>query len=382
MLGAILIAAWSLAACGTTSSQTAPSNTRAADRALDAAMQSLVRTQGGPPGIVSVVQRNGLITLHTAGFADVSTSTSPAIGDHMRIASVSKAFSGASALALVANGALSLSDTIGKRLPQLPAAWRQVTLAEALHHTSGLPDYSSSSAFRDAVTTAPFNPPPPAGLLSYVKDEQLEFTPGSQYRYSNSDNLVVGLMIEAVTGRPYEQVLHDEVLGPLGLIDTTLPREAVIPSPVLHGYAVAPPSPPADATVQFSPGYAWASGGIVSTPADVNRFIRGYVRGATTDRTVNEQQFQFVGGNSDPPGPGANHAGLGIFRYTTRCGTVYGHTGGFPNSYTQFIAASRDGSRSTTVSINSSITVQSGSRLYSALRNVFVLAVCAALAGT
>jgi hypothetical protein len=141
------------------------------------------------------------------------------------------------------------------------------------------------------------------------RDKRLEFKPGSKYRYSNSDNIVVGLMIEAATG-----------------------------------YAVEPPNPPEDGTDLFAPDWAWAAGGIVSTPGDVNRFVRGYASGATTNNATAAKQFKFVKGDSDPPGPGTNEAGLAIFRYNTRCGTVYGHTGNITGGYTQFAAATRDGS--------------------------------------
>jgi D-alanyl-D-alanine carboxypeptidase len=80
----------------------------------------------------------------------------------MRIASVSKAFSGAVALGLVARGRLSLRDTIGKLLPWLPRAWWPVTLRQALNHTSGLPDYTGNRTWQQAFGTVPRSTPPPA----------------------------------------------------------------------------------------------------------------------------------------------------------------------------------------------------------------------------
>jgi D-alanyl-D-alanine carboxypeptidase len=93
----------------------------------------------------------------------------------MRIASVSKAFSGATALALVTDGLLSLDDTIGDLLPDLPGAWHAVTLGQALHHTSGLPDYTSSEAFVETLLASPEHAPPPGGLLGFVADQVLAF---------------------------------------------------------------------------------------------------------------------------------------------------------------------------------------------------------------
>ncbi len=371
------ISAVTLAAGGAVA---APSRTAAADAALDRSLEQLVRTPGGPPGAISVVQRGATLIVHAAGVADLKTGAAPTADDHVRVASVAKAFSGAAALAVVRDGALSLGDTIGQRLPSLPPAWKDVTLAEALNHTSGLPDFSASKTFAAAVTADPFNPPPPSQLLSYVADRPLEFKPGSKYRYSNSDNIVVGLMIEAATGGRYEDALHSQVFGPLGLSDTSLPRGATIPAPFIHGYSPEPPGPPQDGSENvFAMGWAWASGGIVSTPRELNRFIRAYAASSTASKAGLRAQYRFVPGSSDPPGPGTNSAGLALFRYQTRCGTVYGHTGNVTGGYTQFVAATRDGSRSATVSINTVITTKQDPGRFPVLRKTFELAVCAAL---
>jgi D-alanyl-D-alanine carboxypeptidase len=120
----------------------------------------------------------------------------------------------------------------------------------------------------------------------------------------------------------------------------------------------------------------------VSTPADLNSFIRGYVGSRLFGSKTRAQQRRVVeGGSSDPPGPGENAAGLGIFRYKTRCGTVWGHTGSIAG-YTQFAAASPDGSRSVTVTVNEQLSPTEGAPgVFEALRRAEALAVCAALAG-
>jgi D-alanyl-D-alanine carboxypeptidase len=104
--------------------------------------------------------------------------------------------------------------------------------------------------------------------------------------------------------------------------------------------------------------------------------------GATTNPTTHAAQFRFMAGDSVPRGPGTNASGLGIFRYQTRCGTVHGHTGGIPGGYTQFAAASSDGTRSATVSVDTTLVPQTNPQLFPQLRQVFELATCAALAGT
>jgi D-alanyl-D-alanine carboxypeptidase len=299
----------------------------------------------------------------------------------MRIASISKAFSGAAALTLVAQGRLSLNDTIGSRLTGFPAAWATVTLRQALQHTSGLPDYFGNPDFQTAFQQALQSRPSPRRLVSFVEREPLVFAPGTSYAYSNTDNLIVAFMIEAVTGRSYERALARLVFRPLELRRTFLPSGFRLPSPFIHGYDY--PSPDRD-DLSTAVSMAWlsASGGIVSTPAELNRFIRAYVGRRLFSRSVQRRQLRLVRGGSGPIGPGDNHAGLGIFRYRTRCGTVYGHTGNF-FGYTQFAAATLDGRRSVTVSVNEQLNQTfTGQRLrvFRRLRAAEVNAVCAALA--
>jgi D-alanyl-D-alanine carboxypeptidase len=352
--------------------------TASADARLDAALHALVAESGGPPGIVVVVQRRGDIGVHVQGVADVTTGQAATADDHTRIASVSKAFSGAAALSLVSQGVLSLDDTIGEWVPTLPRPWHRVTLAELLHHTSGISDFSDNPKFLDALFASLLVAPAPKTLLTYAH-RKLDFTPGSEYHYSNSDNIVVGLIVAAATHESYEDALASLVYGPMGLHDTSLPSDASIPAPFIHGYKVAPPAAPEDDSNLFAAGWTWASGGIVSTPGDANRFIRAYVGGATINPRTQARQFQFRAGSSEPPGPGENAAGLALFRYGTPCGTVYGHTGN-TSGYTEFVAANRNGTRSTSVSVNAQITPKTNPQMFEELRAIFGLAVCAALA--
>jgi D-alanyl-D-alanine carboxypeptidase len=355
----------------------------AADAALDRAMSRLVGLPGGPPGVAVIVQRGEQRRFHAAGVPSVGAGDRWKPSDHMRIASVAKAFSGATALSLVGSGRLGLDDRIRAHLPWLPVAWDGVTVAEALHHTSGLPDYTKSAAFQEFFGRDLRAYVQPRALVEFVVDEPLGFAPGSTYEYSNTDNIVIGLIAAEVSGSTYSQALRQQVLEPLRMPSTSLPSGFRLPSPHVRGYVLSPPEPPEDVTTALGMSGAWASGGIQSTAADLNRFIRGYVGRALFGAEVQRRQLRFVRGHSEPPGPGANSAGLGIFRYRTDCGTVYGHTGNLPG-FTQFTAATLDGRRSVTVSANAQIVPSSKSAVvragFKALRRVGSLAVCAALA--
>ena len=370
MVGRLLFAA--LALCVAVPAA-AGSGSNGAKGKLDRALAQLVAMRGGPPGVVAVVQRGSLRTVLGHGVADRSSRRAIALGDRWRIASVSKAFSGAVALSLVARGRLRLDDTIGKRLPDLPRAWASVTLAEALHHTSGLPDYSASAGFRAQVKAHPRQSVEPSKLLSWVAGEPLRFTPGSEYRYSNTDNVVVAFFVQGATGLSYERALREVVLDPLGLRRTTMPAGYRMPAPYVHGYDGR-----TDVSEALNPTLAWASGGLVSSPVDLTRFVRAYAGGRLFAGTTRAAQLRFRPGESEPKGPGVNDAGLAIFRYRTSCGTVYGHTGNFLG-YTAFIASTPDGRRSVTIQASTQLGRGSGDRrVFQALRRAFSLGVCAA----
>jgi D-alanyl-D-alanine carboxypeptidase len=160
---------------------------------------------------------------------------------------------------------------------------------------------------------------------------------------------------------------------------TGIPVGTLIASPYIRGYDPADGGGFDDVTQDIAlGGWAWASGGIVSTPAEMNVFVRGYVGGDLFSKGVQKQQLRLIdGASSEPRGPGKNSAGLAVFRYRTRCGTVFGHTGNTPG-YTQLIAANRSGRRSVAFTINIQYARVEG--LLGKLRKAETKAVCAALA--
>jgi D-alanyl-D-alanine carboxypeptidase len=354
----------------------AASAASSADARLLAAMRAFVRQRGSAPGLAVVVQRGRHRTFFRAGLADLARRSPLRPGDSMRVASVAKAFSGAVTLALVSRGVLALTSTVGRWLPSLPAPWHRVTLAQLLQHTSGIADFSRNGAFLDAVRAAPLDPPPPARLLRYARPRLL-FRPGTRYHYSNTDNIIAALMAERATHLSYLALLRKLVFRPLHLIRSGLPRGARLTPPVLHGYARDDHGRPEDVTHALAAGWSWSSGGVVSTPADLNAFIRAYVSGRLVSAPVRAAQFSFRPGSSEPPGPGTNSAGLALFRYQTSCGTVYGHTGNTAG-YTQFAAATANGHQSVTVTASSQIIPAGSAALFRQLRRIYLLAVCAA----
>jgi D-alanyl-D-alanine carboxypeptidase len=211
-----------------------------------------------------------------------------------------------------------------------------------LGHTSGLSDYTKDEEFFEAFVAG--EDLPPQWIVSLVSSEPLAFEPGTKYEYSDTDNIVLGIIVEAATGSSYEQELRSRVLDPMELQATVLPEGTAMPEPRAQGYQYEPESDgagePVDVTTAVDPAAAWASGALVSTPGDVSRFFGGLMGGELVGEDTIEQMKETVAGEGSPSGPGTKSAGLGIFSYELPCGQVWGHTGQFPG-YQAFGAATR-----------------------------------------
>ena len=350
-------------------------------KALHAALNEVMRAPGAPPGLSVLIQRGERVRFLRRGSSNLATDASFRAGQHYRLASMSKAYSGAIALALASRGELRLDDTIGEWLPGVLPLAERVTVREALQHVSGLPDYIKDPEFIAELMRDPRQYMAPLELLSFVADDELEFEPGTEYAYSDTDNVVVALIAERASGLSYEQLLERYVYAPVGLEQTSLPDTVAMPRPLIRGYSAPGDGPLENVTKAINPALAWASGGLVSTAREVNSFFRAYVGGELFGRRESRAQIDLVIGSSSPPGPGRNRAGLGVFRYRTYCGTMLGHTGSFPG-YRVFAAASRNGRRSVVFTVNAQIVPpdQGNQETADLIRHAQVDAVCRALA--
>jgi D-alanyl-D-alanine carboxypeptidase len=340
---------------------------------LQRSLEALTSSPGGPPG-VALFLGNGRHAEYFAAGKGGGHVPSPV--DRFRIASVSKGFNAYLAAKLVGRGALAFDSTVGSSIPGVLPAGEAVTLRELLQHTGGLADYIRAPAFVEQLTADLSRYFSPTELTAFVRDEPLEFPPGSRYHYSDTDNIAAGLMEEKASGLSYQKLLAKLVFKPLDMRYSSLPVTPKMIPPFLHGYEVEAGKKPEDVSELLNPAGAWASGGIVSTPLDLAHFVRSYV--PTMIRATKDLEGRFRPGSSSPPGPGKNFAGLGIFRYRTGCGTVYGHTGSFPG-YRVFIAANATGRRWVVFVANAQIVPGQGSpKIAKAITRVQAAAVCRA----
>ena len=229
-------------------------------------------------------------------------------------------------LQLVQEGRLALDQPVARWLPGLLADGGTITVRELLNHTSGLFDYTHDPAFIAARNANQVFQP--AQLVAIAESHPQVFPPGTVWQYSNTNYIVLGLLIQAVTHHSVGWELGHRIFGPLGLRHTSFPATtAHIAGYHLHGYALLTVGgKPYDVTY-INPSGAWAAGAIVSTASDLSRFYQALLGG----RLLSSQMLrEMKTGVEETPGDPTVQYGLGIERDANPCGTIWGLGGSIP----------------------------------------------------
>ncbi|MEU8776403.1 serine hydrolase domain-containing protein [Streptomyces sp. NPDC048606] len=293
-----------------------------------------------------------------SGVADVRTGRAAIAEGRFRAGSVTKTFTAAVVLQLVAEGRIRLEGTVQEYLPGLlPASFKPVTVRQLLNYTSGIrPADSPGDTFADAYAHR-FDVEDPRRMIANAVAKGPEFDPGTRQHYLNIDYTVLGVLIEKVTGTSYEKALTARILEPLGLRDTSLPgrTQTRIPGPHNHGYqAVTSPDGTrklVDVSVWGS-SWEWAAGDLISTTADLERFTKALFGGRVVPARQLEEMFTVPAVPDVTTGAPADQT-AGLRRFVLADGTVaWGKTGG-RHGYNTAIGATRDLSRTLVYSVNS-----------------------------
>jgi len=278
----------------------------------------LIRVQDGEDHWSGAVGVRDLITRKPAG-AD----------GHFRIGSVTKTFVATVLLQLVDDGRLALDDRVERHLPGVVPGGERITVRQVLQHTSLLHDYMShpghsTNRWRGE---ARFDDYTPEQLLDVAFTADRDDEPGEPWRYSNTNYIVAGLLIEKLTGRPYGEEVKRRILRPLDLRHTSVPgHRASLPAPHARGYEPLPTQPPTivDAT-RMDPSLDWAAGEMVSTTRDLATFVTALIEGRLTSRASLAEMRRMT--SADP----LFRYGLGLQEFTLPCADgpkpVWGHTG-------------------------------------------------------
>ncbi|CAM5701160.1 serine hydrolase domain-containing protein [Streptomyces purpurascens] len=314
----------------------------------------------GVPGVtVTVGERDGGTWGTTAGVGDLRTGEPRSKRDHYRIGSASKTFIATVVLQLVAEGELSLDDTVEKWLPGVVRGGdhdgRGITIRQLLNLTSGVHDLLADETFqrtymlKEGFFRHRFDRKTPRELVAMALSNQRDFEPGTSWKYSNTNYILAAMVIEKITGHPYGDAVEQRVIEPLNLTATSVPRNRITvpqPSSRAYGKLARTTSGPTYDVTEFRPSFAY-SGEIISDSADLNTFFRALLRGEVLPPRQLKEMKRTVPTTKENEG-----YGLGLRSWELTCGTtVWGHGGDIHGSSSMAVTTG-DGRHSLAVNFN------------------------------
>lgn len=317
-------------ACGNTSKSTrlaaaSPTTmvrklTPAVTGQLDQAVGRVLHQAGVPGVLVGLwIPGNGSY-VRSFGVADKSTKTPMSTGLNMRIGSETKTFTVTALLQLADQGKVALDDPISKYLPGVPRG-DQITLRQLADMRSGLYSYTSDPDFQNAFFAAPTQEFTPQQLLGYSFKHPPVFPPGTKFQYSNTNAVLLGLVVEKVSGQSLAGYLQQHILTPSHLGHTLFPSSAEFPAPHAHGYTDQTPNGQVADATEWNPSWGWAAGAMISNLTDLQAWGPILAMGTLLKPATQAQRLRTL-----PTGMPGTGYGLGVFYVN---GWI-GHNGSLP----------------------------------------------------
>jgi D-alanyl-D-alanine carboxypeptidase len=283
-----------------------------------------VARQLGRGGAASVIV---FVSDHDRNYVATAGIRRPRENQRFRIGSVTKTFTATIVLQLTDQGRLRLSDTLEQYLPGVVPDGERITIRQLLNHRSGLANVTDYPLWLERASRSPSTRP--IDVLRFAASHPLTFPPGSQWRYSNTNYVALGLVVEKATGHEYRQELEERILDPLGLESTELPRARLVPDLDDDGE---------------NPNVPWAAGALVSNAEDLASFFSALLSGRILSEDSLKLMKQTVAVDA-----GASRDGLGMFSTELPCGRFWGHDGGIID-YGTIVKTSEDGNRVAVIS--------------------------------
>jgi D-alanyl-D-alanine carboxypeptidase len=279
-----------------------------------------------------------------AGYSDSTRHIPMQTSDRLMSGSVGKTYFAALAMQLVSEGRLDLDASVSEYLGDLPWFARipnasAITIRNLMNHTSGVMRYEFQEAFTRDLFANPDKFWEPEELLSYIFDMDPSFAAGEGWEYSDTNYIILAMILEEITGRACYDEIRTRILEPLGLRNTVPTNTRTVPG-LVQGYAgpnnifgdfdevILP-----DGRFAINPQFEWAGGGYAFTTEDLARWAWLLYEGRAFDPALLDEVLDGVPAQL---GPGARY-GLGVIIVDTPLGVSYGHSGYFPGYLTQMM---------------------------------------------
>ncbi|WP_377865247.1 serine hydrolase domain-containing protein [Bacillus sp. R86525] len=309
--------------------------------------------QLGTPGVLAKTSNNGKTSSYTAGVADLSTKQPIKSEYRFRIGSVTKTFTATTVLQLVGENRIQLDDPIEKWLPGLiQGNWydgNQITIRQLLNHTSGIAEYLKS---KDADIMNSKKTYTAEEIVKIGLSLPPDFSPGKGWLYSNTGYVILGMLIEKITGNSYAEEIEKRIIEPLDLSNTFLPGNSpVIPGKNhARGYMKIDETSELKDMTNYNPSLANAAGDMISNADDLNTFFASLLGG----KLLKERELKEMLTTVPIEGKGLGDGyGLGIYETKLSNGvSIWGHGGSIPG-FTTFVGGVMGGKHTLAVNINS-----------------------------
>ena len=343
VLAVPVAAAIALGAVGGAASA-APSKGEA--ESLKSRAQGLVEA-GYPAALAAVSDSKGESAGVAVGKGSLETGQAPPMDGEVRIGSNTKTFVAVVVMQLVQEGKVGLDEPIETYLPGLIKGegidGSRITVRQLLQHTSGLPDFDETLFGTTDVFQYRHHYVTPRDVLDSALSKPAQFEPGAQWKYTNTNYIVLGMLIERVSQRPVGEQIDERIVKKLGLSHTYFPAlgDRSIKGTHPQGYHLSAEGKLEDIT-EMDPAWGWAAGAMVSTPSELNTFFQAVLDGRLlTQASIDEMKNGAVDASSYL-GPGKVY-GLGLIGTSLSCGgTSWGH-GGTIHGYQTDNAVGPDG---------------------------------------
>ncbi|MCA9861587.1 MAG: beta-lactamase family protein [Thermomicrobiales bacterium] len=245
------------------------------------------------PGVIAGVWAGSAGWTTAQGIADLRTAEPMMLDGHVRIASVSKTFVATVLLQLIAEGRATLDDVLEQYVPGVPNGDR-IRLRHLLGMTGGIFNFINDPEFEPAYTSDPLIPFTREFFLELLRRNPPKFAPGAGVEYSDSNYFLLGMIIEALTGRSAAQEIDERIVQPLGLTGTSLPDSPAMPSPAPRGYAASAGSPELRDLTESSADVPWTAGAMISTLADLRVWSRALATGALLTPEMQQERLRIL----------------------------------------------------------------------------------------
>lgn len=274
-----------------------------------------------PGALVGVWMPGRAAWRFAAGVGDIANAAPLRQDDHFRIASITKTFVATVALQLVAEGKLAIDDTLATFVDGIPNG-DAITLRDLLGMTSGVYNYINDPLIAVDYDKNPLLPFRPEQAVEIVRRHgEADFAPGAKFVYSDTNYILVGLIIEKVTGRDLATEVTVRTIVPLGLTGTSFATTPQIPDPYLRGYSSTKPGAALRDVTASNPTVAWAAGAMISTLDDLRRWNTELLTGTLLTPALQAERRRITYAVTTPITFGY---GLGL----AEVGGLIGHSGG------------------------------------------------------